>query len=166
MVEYGREILLEILPKKELEENSMENIHPMLIHFPIALFSVGFFVDFVGSLLWVKDSLKQAGYWMHAMGLLLTVPAIVSGVVAENTLDLTQELHSLVKTHEQFGFLSLGLFGGLFFWRWRAKMLLDKRTWKMGLYLSLSAVALLVLLYGASLGGDLVYDHGLGTRLR
>lgn len=80
---------------------SLDHIHPMIVHFPIALIYVGFLAELI-YLFFKKDPLfATAGFWLFCAGTLATVFAYASGAL------LTQELYgaavSVQSTHELFG---------------------------------------------------------------
>ena len=55
--------------------------HVVLIHFPIALFLVGAFFDFLAQ--WTKrQSLAAAAFWNFAFAALSTIPVLVTGILA------------------------------------------------------------------------------------
>lgn len=57
------------------------NWHVVLIHFPIALVSIGLVVELL-SLLWPRETFRAAGCWMILFGALLSVPAATAGLYA------------------------------------------------------------------------------------
>lgn len=80
---------------------SIDHIHPMIVHFPIALIYVGFFAELV-YLFFRKDPLfAVAGFWLFCAGAVTTVAAYATGAL------LTKELYgaagSIQSTHELFG---------------------------------------------------------------
>ena len=60
---------------------SIAEIHPLLVHFPIALFSTGLLFD-ISSYVLEKDELETAGFYTMFMGLISSFFAIISGMVA------------------------------------------------------------------------------------
>ena len=60
---------------------SITEIHPLLVHFPIALFSTGLLFDILAHFL-EKDDLEAAGFYSMFMGLLSSFFAIISGMIA------------------------------------------------------------------------------------
>lgn len=79
---------------------SLDHIHPMLVHFPIALIYAGFLAELI-YLFFRKDTLlSAAGFWFLCAGAVSTVFAYASGAI------LTRELYSAAgavrSTHEQF----------------------------------------------------------------
>ncbi len=53
-------------------------LHPMLIHFPIALLIVGFLTDLTGLII-KREITAQAGFYLLVLGALGTITAFMSG---------------------------------------------------------------------------------------
>ena len=129
---------------------SLETVHPLLVHFPIALFSTGLFFDILARLL-NNEELDHAGFWTMLMALVSSPFTIIAGIFAflENHgdfLDLFQFQHGIL------AFIST-LFLLVLFWG-RIKFQLDFRysSLKRNIYLSLHILAVGILFYGAHLG--------------
>ena len=129
---------------------SLETIHPLLVHFPIALFSTGLFFDSLARLL-NNEELDHAGFWTMLMALVSSPFTIIAGIFAflENHgdfLDLFQFQHGIL------AFIST-LFLLVLFWA-RIKYQLDFRysDLKRSIYLLLHMLAVGILFYGAHLG--------------
>ena len=129
---------------------SLENIHAVLVHFPIALFSTGLFFDILARLL-KNEELEHAGFWTMFMGLIASPFTIIAGIIAfiiieGSILDLIQFQHGILEIISTFFLLIL-------FWV-RIKFELDFRysSLKRNLYLCLQIVAVGILFYGAHLG--------------
>ena len=130
---------------------SLETIHPLLVHFPIALFSTGLFFDIMARLL-NNEELDHAGFWTMLMGLVSTPFTIIAGIIAfleeGSFLYLPQFNHGILVTISTLLLLIL-------FWA-RIKFELDFRysNLKKNLYLFLHALAVGILFYGAHLGAQ------------
>ena len=129
---------------------SLETVHPLLVHFPIALFSTGLFFDILARLL-NNEELDHAGFWTMLMALVSSPFTIIAGIFAflENHgdfLDLFQFQHGIL------AFIST-LFLLVLFWG-RIKFQLDFRysSLKRNIYLFLHILAVGILFYGAHLG--------------
>ena len=58
---------------------SLDNIHSMLVHFPIALFAAGLCFDILANLLENKE-FEYAGFWTMCMGLISVPFTLLSGI--------------------------------------------------------------------------------------
>ena len=131
---------------------SIDTVHPLLVHFPIALFSTGLFFDILAKLL-NNEELVHAGFWTMLMALVSSPFAIIAGIFVflENHgdfLDLFQFQHGIL------AFIST-LFLLVLFWG-RIKFQLDFRysSLKRNIYLFLHILAVGILFYGAHLGAQ------------
>ena len=128
---------------------SLETVHPLLVHFPIALFSTGLFFDILAKLL-DNEEFDHAGFWTMLMALISSPFTIIAGIFAfmeeGSWLDLYQFQHGLL------AFIST-LFLLVLFWA-RIKFQLDFRYsgLKRNIYLALHILAVGILFYGAHLG--------------
>lgn len=140
----------------------MQNIHPWFVHFPLALLAFGLLFDFLG-FVWKKHSLSAAGWWCHVFGVATAIPTILTGFQAFFTVGhSTEAAHQIMRTHRNVQ-LTVGiLFTGLLIWRSISKHIVPRRT---PIYFVIAATAVGLMLYGAHLGGQLVYEYGVGTAL-
>ena len=128
---------------------SLETIHHLLVHFPIALFSTGLFFDVLARFL-SNEELDHAGFWTMLMALVSSPFTIIAGIFAfmeeGSFLDLYQFQHGIL------AFIST-LFLLVLFWA-RIKFQLDFRysSLKRNIYLFLHILAVGILFYGAHLG--------------
>ena len=128
---------------------TLETIHPLLVHFPIALFSTGLFFDVLARLL-DNEEFDHAGFWTMLMALISSPFTIIAGIFAfmeeGSWLDLYQFQHGIL------AFIST-LFLLVLFWA-RIKFQLDFRysNLKNNIYLFLHILVVGILFYGAHLG--------------
>ena len=59
---------------------SITEIHPLIVHFPIALFSTGLLFDILAHIV-ENDDLEAAGFYSMFMGLVSSFFAIISGII-------------------------------------------------------------------------------------
>ena len=129
---------------------SLENVHPLLVHFPIALFSTGLFFDILARLL-NNEELDHAGFWTMLMALVSSPFTIIAGIFAflENHgdfLDLFQFQHGIL------AFISTLFLLVLFWGRIKFQLVFRYSSLKRNIYLFLHILAVGILFYGAHLG--------------
>ena len=128
---------------------SIENIHPLFIHFPIALLSTGLFFDLL-AVLFNREDVRNAGFWCMLMGIIACLFSNFTGLMFFLTggsfSDLPRFSHALLAWSSTLIFI-------LLFWV-RIKLDVDfyYSTLKRYIYLSIHILAVGILFYGAHLG--------------
>jgi len=128
-------------------------IHPLVIHFPIALFSVGFLCDVMG-FVFQKKSLENAGWWNLVFGVFTSVCAIITGLIADygSKPGLMDEPFPIHTNHGSLQILASCVFVVLLFWRGRLQGTLPQKPKMVLLYFSITGIAVTILFYGSHLG--------------
>ena len=111
----------------------LTEVHPLFVHFPIALLSVGYFFD-VLYVVFKKTELESAGWWNLFLGIISSFVTIVTGFVADWEYGHFESPFPVFDTHGSIQLLSVFLFSGLFVWRWK----MDKKY--PNLYIKLSPI--------------------------
>jgi uncharacterized membrane protein len=140
----------------------MPNIHPFLVHFPVALLTTALTFDILGILLG-REELSRVGWWAQLVGTIGIATAVASGLVAKSQAFIPPAAAETFDIHQQFAFLTAGAFAALFLWRiaMRSRIAPTRRF----LFLALYTVALACLWVGAWYGGELVFRFGIGFTL-
>ena len=159
------------------------NIHVIMVHFPLGIFTFGLFLEVFGLALWRRSSARVAAKWMILLGGLLAVPSALSGIDAyEDVKDHTTSVH---KTDEGASIKVKGLSDDQ--WEPMRKHILwtsigaglaaigvtiflgASDRWRRMLYapilLALLAGAFLMS-YGAHFGGEGIYLQGVAVQLK
>lgn len=139
--------------------SSVNNIHPLFVHFPIALLPTALFVELIA--LWRQDPfLHRMARGLVYLGAVAAVVTAVTGEMAMDRLGHDVPGHDLVHIHRNFMLAStasavlLAVF--LFVTRERTgSFALAGAVWL--------ALLVAVLLLGADRGGRLVFKHGMGV---
>ncbi|MBY0376675.1 hypothetical protein K2P96_01750 [Patescibacteria group bacterium] len=85
------------------------NIHPIFVHFPIALLFLYSIVAILPLVKWLpKISWKDIKFFLLVIGFLGALTALYTGDIAK---DLVHPNHALVEAHSAFGFYSTCLYG-------------------------------------------------------
>ncbi|OKP92872.1 hypothetical protein A3842_01660 [Paenibacillus sp. P3E] len=135
------------------------HIHPIVVHFPIALILIGFGYDLVMAL--KKRTLNPAGgLWMW---LLAAVGAWVA--IATGPDDDARGVTSFIEPHETLATLTAWAASLIVVWRlimfWKGKRAFVKVP--LVLYLAVSLVACGLVLGTGYYGGKMVYTDGVGV---
>ncbi|HKQ61515.1 MAG TPA: DUF2231 domain-containing protein [Candidatus Polarisedimenticolaceae bacterium] len=135
-------------------------VHPALIHFAIAFLVSGAVCEAYG-LLRGHAALERFGGVLFVAGALALVPAIVSGYVAANSLDVPPSARELLELHERNGLVLFGLCSLTLLWKgWSGGRVAHAHRVA---YAGLLAGAVVLTLTSAWLGGRMVYFAGVGT---
>ena len=139
----------------------MESLHPLIVHFPIALLMTATSLDAL-ALAVKRPALHRIALWNLALGTLGAAAAVASGLQAEDVAKHSFEIWQVIELHKRLGMTTLIL--GLMVVSWR----LSKRDQLSRHVRRLTVAAMLVmtatLSIGAYLGGRLVYEFGVGSR--
>ena len=130
---------------------SPETIHPLLVHFPIALFSTGLLFDILARLL-NNEELDHAGFWTMLIALVSSPFTIIAGIIAfleeGSFLDLSQFDHGIL------AFISTLILLVLFCVRIKYEVDFRYSNLKRNVYLLFHFLAVGILFYGAHLGAQ------------
>ncbi|WP_455378488.1 DUF2231 domain-containing protein [Petrachloros mirabilis] len=135
-------------------------LHPMLVHFPIALLFVSIFFDIAGRIL-ARDSLREGALWLLGLGLLSGVTGAVAGAMAEDAAERAGIAETLIETHETFAYATLGIMALLLLYRLLLRNRFSPRAFTV--YLVVAALGLVAVSATGHTGGNLVYGHGAGV---
>lgn len=140
----------------------MHPIHPMVVHFPIALLITSVVLDFLATR-WHHKSFQDAGFYALIAGLLGAVVAVGTGAMAEEAVEGKGVPESVLEIHEALGYATLLFFLGLLALRLLMRWKLVKEL--PALYLAMGVVGIVILSAAGYFGGSLVYDFGAGVNL-
>lgn len=139
----------------------MPNPHPFFTHFPLALLTVGFFVD-LAAVIGRKPDWSRYGWWNQVLGTIGLAGTVVTGLVAEAHVVINPEARSTFEIHEQLAFCSAALFAVLLFWRISSRAVVPRKHEVA--FLLLYGAGIVALAAGALYGGEIVYTFGVGVR--
>jgi uncharacterized membrane protein len=142
----------------------ISHIHPMLVHFPIALLIVGFFSETIGVFI-KKEFFSTAGFYLLLLGAVGVVAAYITGDNAGDGITEVGALKMALETHEGAAFITL----------WLAVIAAIVRTVIVafkkysGVYRTVAYIIFLCAVLSVArtgfYGGELVYKHAAGVQL-
>jgi uncharacterized membrane protein len=140
---------------------AMDNIHPLLVHFPIAFLTSFVVLDFVASLA-KKPQWREFAAGLLYFGTVMALFTVMAGFVAAGSVAHGENVHAIMERHEAFGVTVLCL--ATLLSGWRLKQGSQMKHEMNILYLLLSAILGLCLVLGADLGGFMVYHYGVAVK--
>ncbi len=150
--------------------SSLPNVHPFLVHFPIALFTAAFVGDTLLVARFRNPWLDRACLAAYFVSALLSLATAWTGKLAADALtpSLGESVAAAVASHGDWAFATVVLFFGVALVRlealWRDRERPSPRLTRARLLaLPLALAAEGCLLMTAARGGELVYRHGVGV---
>lgn len=140
--------------------SGLANIHPLLVHFPIAFLSAFFVVDVAGTLA-RKPQWRSVASWFLYFGTVAAVFTVTSGFIAAATLEHEDNVHAIMMYHEYFGVTVLCL--ALLLSVWRVTSGGVKGVGANTFFLMLSGLLCVFMALGTDLGGLMVYKYGVAV---
>lgn len=140
------------------------HLHPMIVHFPIALIIVGFLSDLVGALV-KRQFFIAAGLYLIALGSVGTIAAYLSGNLAGDGVSEAGALGTALETHEGAATLALWTIIVLVIMRVTLELTKQMTGWKQWAMAALLAVGVGTIARTGYYGGELVYKHAAGVQL-
>ncbi len=141
----------------------LTHLHPMIVHFPIALLIVGFLADIIG-IVFKKEFFSKAGFYLLILGTIGVVAAYFSGDAAGDGITEQGPLKQALETHEEAAQLSLWLMVAAAAFRiafvWLKKYTGIIKYAALGLFF----LGVLSIARTGYYGGELVFKHAAGVQ--
>ena len=137
----------------------LQNLHPLVIHFPIALL-VGAALLYLAAGLLKRDRVAHSAFVVLVMGALSLAGAVATGLYAEQGVMLALSVREhLLQPHKTAMLATLAICTILTIWAVVARPFPKKGRL---LFLFLLLVMIGVMTAGADFGGRMVYDYNAG----
>jgi uncharacterized membrane protein len=141
---------------------SLQNIHPLVVHYPIALLTACVPVYFLA---WIlrRESLEFTGLWLLGLGTLGAAIAVYTGLAGSDGVMLAPSVRQhMLFHHKQFMLAALGLSFALAVWA-----LIARPMPRRGRVLFMIGLLIMtaILAKGADFGGWMVYGYNAGGSL-
>ncbi len=137
----------------------LQNIHPLVIHFPIA-FLMGAALLYVAAWLLKRESFAHSAFVVLVLGALSLSVAVATGLYAEQGVMLALSVREqLLQPHKTAMLATLAICTMLTIWAVVARPFPKKGRL---LFLFLLLVMIGVMTVGSDFGGRMVYDYNAG----
>lgn len=134
-------------------------LHPMVVHFPIALYLLGVLLT-LGYLWRHTSDYERFAYWTFILAWISVVVAALAGLVDQGSLAPNDPRRDNINNHITAGVVLLVINGLVVYYRFRwAGVLATSRRWQ---YLVLMAAGVVAVVVTGWLGGELVYTLKVG----
>ncbi len=136
---------------------SLSHLHPMLVHFPIALIVFGFIAD-IGSILYRKEAcLSKFGFYLLIIGTFAAITALLTGALF--TSEMEGAAGAVKETHELFAWVTVILLVILSAFRMLLKAQNKENTDLKWIAFALYGLAAISVSITGFYGGTLVYNY-------
>jgi len=140
------------------------NLHPLVIHFPIALLIAGALLDFVDAFFARPARLTAAATSLQVLGVIGAVAAVVTGQQAAATVLTPGLAHPIVEQHRIWALATAGYFGALVSVRIAIELAGVALTrWYRVLLVVAALAGVAALQQTAERGARLVFEYGVGV---
>ena len=137
----------------------LQNIHPLVVHFPIA-FLVGAALFYFLGWIFKNNTFATTAFLLLILGTLSAGAAVGTGLYAEDGVMVSRSVREhLLDVHEKIMLVTLGLSIVLSAWAFIARPFPKKGRL---LFLLLFLVLLGIISVGADYGARMVYDYNAG----
>jgi uncharacterized membrane protein len=150
--------------------SSLPNLHPALVHLPLALLPAAALCDLQALLFPTRVWLERAASLLYVFAALGAGAAFLAGERAADTIGpQSAEVRSILEEHEDLArdalvpLIGLAIVRPFLSWRDRDRPRLTGTVWRFVLFLG-ACGALVLLAATADHGGNLVYGHGVAVR--
>jgi uncharacterized membrane protein len=138
----------------------MDTIHPIVVHFVIAMAVVAVLFDLIGSLA-RKPGLYEVSFWNLLVATVAIFVAIIFGQVEAGLAEPYGASREILNLHSTLGWSLAGVLAVLTAWRYVIRSQ-DPRRLPMA-FLGAGGVLLLLVAVQVTLGNQLIWTYGLHT---
>jgi len=143
------------------------NIHPMLVHFPIAILAVAIFFDFVSFFLPREKKwwTEEATAFLYGVGAVAAIVIYYTGILAANSVNASEQAEAVMKIHRSWAWWTVWFYGAYAVLRIIATWWSSERhrmKFHIGFFL-LSFIGMYFLYQTGEHGAKMVYGYSLGT---
>lgn len=142
----------------------LTHLHPMIVHFPIALLIVGFLFEIAGAIT-KRESFTQTAFYLIILGALGVIAAFITGDQAGSGITEEGALKQALENHEDAATLTIWIVSIAAAFRIALVLLKKFKGVLKMVSLALFLIAVLAIARTGYYGGELVYKHAAGVQL-
>jgi uncharacterized membrane protein len=139
------------------------NVHPLLVHFPIALLVTAAALDLVACLLRRHRRVRDAATLLYVIGTLAAFAAYATGRAASQTIWVPGMAHALVTDHWNWAYRAIWFFGIMT----TVRLVLLRASGRAAVVVAFALAGLVgiwLIRETGDRGGQLVYQYRAGVR--
>ena len=140
------------------------NIHPIVVHFPIALLSAAVMVDLLGLFMRKSATIRDTATWLYCAGAGVAILAYFTGSNGADALRLPAQVSPLVTEHSDWAFRTTWFFAFFASARLAVSYILPPQPIILASAFALAVGGLVMLVETAEHGAILVFQHGIGVQ--
>ena len=140
------------------------NIHPIIVHFPIALLTSALVVDLLSLFIRERAAVRDTATWLYCAGAAVAILAYFSGRSGADGMLLPAQITPLVNEHADWAFRTTWFFAFFASARLAVSYILPPRPVLLGGVFVLALAGIAMLIETAEHGAMLVFQHGLGVQ--
>ena len=141
----------------------LPNLHPIVVHFPIALLPAAAVVDLLSLFSPRRRVFRDTATWLYLTGAAFALLAYVSGRSGVDAMTLAPIVEPLVDAHENWAFRTTWFFAFFASLRLAVSYIFPPRPVILLVAFVLAVGGIAMLVETAERGAALVYQHGLGV---
>lgn len=140
------------------------NLHPIVVHIPIALLVVAVLIDLIRLFKREHSALNLTVQFLYGLGTLGLIFAFISGRQATETVEVAGQAFSVLASHENWALATMIFFIAFFGLRFAAYWYqLDTRKSICVASVFLGLIGMGLVTITGDRGGELVFSHGVGV---
>ena len=136
------------------------NVHPVFVHFPIALFPTALLFYLIG-IIRKRTDILLAGQICLGLSLAGTAISVLTGYLAQESFPHGETIHRMMGTHQMLGFAILTQAVVLMIWSFLKR---EGKPKASPLFLVLFGMTTLAILQNADLGSRMVFVEGAAVK--
>ncbi|MEE8131337.1 MAG: DUF2231 domain-containing protein [Vicinamibacterales bacterium] len=140
------------------------NIHPIVVHFPIALLSAAVAVDLLGLFMRKSAPIRDTATWLYCAGAGVAILAYFTGSNGADAMLLPAQVNPLVTEHSDWAFRTTWFFAFFASARLAVSYILPPKPIVLAGAFVVAVGGFFMLVQTAEHGAMLVFQHGLGVQ--
>ena len=132
-------------------------VHPLIVHFPIACWSLSTLGDLTSNLFTIGQS--QLIVILMSIGCISAVAAMAAGLYDLSKVEASERIETIVDRHMYAAVTAWGFYTLSLYLRWENGIFTEPNVWAI----VTSVIGFFSLMTAGWFGATLVYDYGVGS---